>query len=1680
MLRLASCTRADSPVIGGKAANLGYLALRFPVPGPSVQGFVIPASCFAQFSAPIADRISAILAKCQEYRQAMEVSTAIRDLYLRTSIPDGMRQEIIRFWDEARKGLPSETAWAARSSGIAEDSADCSFAGQHDTVLNIKTADALLVGIKQVWSSLFSDRALAYRLSRNMDVTKILGEGIGVVVQRMVVPDVSGIMFTADPLTQNRSNIRIDASYGAGEGLVSGQVDPDVFTVDKHTFQLVDSRIGAKATKMVPAPEGGLQTIAVDPAECSRPSLSRFMVKTLAHLGAAIEEHYGNQPQDIEWCWRACPGRDAESEGQFFILQSRPITTLYPDLLPIGVLGIPSYMSIHDWLTHPDEPASPARALPGHKTRIVTSFNHIQVMMKPFPPLALGCLAHIVSIVRTAAGPPLWAMRGYPFADITDAFSTALGRAMARGGATMMLGADQAATIFGKQVQSKVGPGPGPGRRPWLGNASSTAISSWRLPAGARIVKRFIGNMFVNDPMAAIKECDTLMETVADDLCAKLPAPSDPAVQVMARIEETTSSALPSLISNFPTFFAPGSAAQHIIQSKLAKWVMPEMLPQVRADLNVVFQAGGPYNITTRMNQSLGRLGAALHSDVREALRLFIEAHASELSSRGAVLWPTLRSQLAAMGPHGTAFLGDFDKYLDFFGHRGVGEISFYSPRYSENPFPLLQVRGAPQSLHPAPRRALMLASRPIAPWAQLLYSTTPDPSLVGAPFDPRQVDQARLARLTAEAQAASGRIEAAVWTSMYRATRYTVGPLRLRFLRRMLLVGRTLAALREHHKWTLMKPFFGVRKALLGLGDRMVAGGLLQEREHVWMLWPSEVTRLCTVVEQGSGMMPCDVALLRRRVALRQRRLEVLARTQPPRMICLDGEVLDGRRLPSKDQKQGSLTGLGVSAGVCEGIARVIMDPTDQCLSPGEILVTVATDPGWTPLFVHAAGVVLECGGVMTHGSQVARELGIPCVSALVGATKAITTGSRIRVDGTNGIVEILGDVAATPTLSPSAARAVPTPSTATPVSHSLEQQPMSSVGESKDPPFIFTIFEPPPPGAGEGGASRVYFFYPDTFMSEANQMLFVGAIFTFFTFADKFESEKASSITTTKHRFACHECEGLYFLLGGDLSEPPSAIQASLEVLVDCFRFYYGSVTHIRERSQGDPRHFATEMADVGHQLITVFQSAYTDRFSQIYHPIPYTPLPADSTRLFIAATQALDAIEAMPEVLGGCIFCGSTVLCTHLDNSPTRLVLLKVCSLQGALQSHPATPSPAPMIPLSRHTSIPGPMSPGAAIPEIFYVYLTGEEEEALTAASAERHYFTAPFYDPAAAAAVAATPGLSQAPGSSAGSSRVGGGDGTRSSLVTAIHHTPGGSDLDRALSATFLGGPAQQTPPPQQPQAAAGLPAAGSRSSLASTPPSGPDEPGALTPRKLRTPATKGPLGVEGGVLATPKAASGPGSVVPHGLIVHIVGSVSLALILAHGGVTAILSATGAVLGGHPAGGEDEASGVLTNMELLRYDELGAYVEGRPPVTGAPQAIPQPPPSRRGQPSGAPSALPVARNGPEFLRTVLFCNHVLRTHPDASQVLLARPALPEEGPQPAGPPAQARQQQPGATGVSVALCRSVMGQQTFVQLHAPKGAGGTAEISTPEEAALRTLESQRFRQELRKRHKLWML
>lgn len=204
---------------------------------------------------------------------------------------------------------------AVRSSATAEDLPEMSFAGQHDTFLNVKGENSLLAAVAVCWSSLWTARAIAYRTRSNIDHLSV---AIAVVVQKMVPSESSGVLFTANPLSGRRAETVIDAIVGLGEALVSGQIEPDHFVVESSSGKILQRYIGAKAKAMHGKDGGGLTTTETEHPQ--RPAIHDSQIRSLTETGQRVAAMFGS-PQDIEWAY---------ARGDLYLLQSRPITSLFP------------------------------------------------------------------------------------------------------------------------------------------------------------------------------------------------------------------------------------------------------------------------------------------------------------------------------------------------------------------------------------------------------------------------------------------------------------------------------------------------------------------------------------------------------------------------------------------------------------------------------------------------------------------------------------------------------------------------------------------------------------------------------------------------------------------------------------------------------------------------------------------------------------------------------------------------------------------------------------------------------------------------------------------------------------------------------------------------------------------------------------------------------------------------------------------------------------------------------------------------------------------------------------------------------------------------------------------------------------------------------------------------------
>jgi phosphoenolpyruvate synthase/pyruvate phosphate dikinase len=377
VLDLQEIDHTQVAVVGGKGAHLGELLRIEGIRVPA--GFCVTTAAFQRISADapaIDDLLDRLSLLSPDDREAIRtLSAEIRRTLEGTAIPDDLAAAITG----ALTRLGERAAYAVRSSATAEDLPTASFAGQQDTYLNVVGQAAILQHISRCWASLFTERAVTYRIRNGFDHRK---EGLmAVVVQQMVFPQAAGILFTADPVTSNRKVAVVEAVLGLGEALVSGLVNPDVYRV--RNGAILTSTIAAKAVAIRASPGGGTEQREIDPPQRVQPALTEAQTIRLVDIARTIEAHLG-RPQDIEWCLDG---------DEFQIVQSRPITTLFP---------IP--------------------AATGGGNHVYLSVGHQQMMTDPMKPLGL-------SLFQLTARPPMHEAGGRLFVDVTTALASPASRA---------------------------------------------------------------------------------------------------------------------------------------------------------------------------------------------------------------------------------------------------------------------------------------------------------------------------------------------------------------------------------------------------------------------------------------------------------------------------------------------------------------------------------------------------------------------------------------------------------------------------------------------------------------------------------------------------------------------------------------------------------------------------------------------------------------------------------------------------------------------------------------------------------------------------------------------------------------------------------------------------------------------------------------------------------------------------------------------------------------------------------------------------------------------------------------------------------------------------------------------------------------------------------------------------
>jgi phosphoenolpyruvate synthase/pyruvate phosphate dikinase len=851
-------------VVGGKGALLGELLRIEGIRVPA--GFCVTTDAFRRILAEapsIDDRLDRLSRVRPDDREAVRaLSGEIRRALEGTAIPEDLVSAITH----RLGGRGEQAAYAVRSSATAEDLPTASFAGQHDTYLNVVGLAAILQHISRCWASLFSERAVTYRLRNGFDHRKV---HMAVVVQRMLLPRAAGILFTADPVTSNRKVASVEASFGLGEALASGLVNADVYKV--RDGEVVAKAVATKRLAIHASPAGGTLEQAIERERQEQPALTDAQVVQLAQLGRRIEAHFG-RPQDIEWCL---------VDDGFLIVQSRPITTLFP---------IP--------------------AAGDRENHVYVSVGHQQMMTDPMKPLGL-------SLWQLTALRPMHQAGGRLFVDVTRELASPASRAnlvKALGRSDPLIG-DALQTILERGDFIPTLPDESPGGAPGGGAPAGGAPAS--IETDPAIVAELIGR---SEASITTLERDIRTESgsaLLDFILAD--------VQELKRI-----------------LFDPQSL-QVIMAGMEASWWLGEQLQAWLGEKNAAdtLTQSVPHNVTSEMGLALLDVADVIraHPDVAAFLQhVEDEGFLDEL--------PTLEGGREARDA--------IRAYLDAYGMRCVGEIDITKPRWSERPTTLVpMILDNVKNFEPGAGQRRFEQGRQQAD----------------------RKEQELLARLRALPDGERKAEEA----------------------KRMIDRVRTFIGYREYPKYGMVSRYFVYKRALLEEAERLVQADVLREREDIFSLTFQE---LHDVVRTHQ----VDAQLIRRRKAA-FRSYQALT---PPRVLTSDGELITGtyRR---EDLPSGVLVGLPVSSGTIEGRARVILDIAQADLDAGDILVTVYTDPSWTPLFVAIKGLVTEVGGLMTHGAVIAREYGLPAVVGVEHATQRIRDGQRIRVHGTRGYVEIL-----------------------------------------------------------------------------------------------------------------------------------------------------------------------------------------------------------------------------------------------------------------------------------------------------------------------------------------------------------------------------------------------------------------------------------------------------------------------------------------------------------------------------------------------------------------------------------------------------------------------------------------------------------------------------------------------
>ncbi len=881
ILKFGQIDKSYLPCVGGKGANLGELMKAgFRVP----QGFCITTEAYRTFIGcsdmmqSFFDQLDGI--QHDDLSTIRAMSETVRSHLDSIPMPLELEEAIVQAWMTTGE----RKAYAVRSSATAEDLPSASFAGQQETYLNVCGKTQLLRAVRRAWSSLFTDRAISYRTKNGFSHSSVF---LSVVIQEMVFPEVSGILFTADPITGNRNITSIDASFGLGEALVSGIVTSDLYQV-KET-QIIQKKIANKKVAIYANPGGGTVTKQLSPEKQEEQALLDEQIAELAVLGKRIEQHYG-KPQDIEWCL---------SKGNFYIVQSRPITSLYP-VPKVSDERLHVFMSV------------------GHQQMMTDAMRPLGIsVLRTFFPVGKQASRAEESEVVLEAGNRL-------FFDLTELLYLKLARRVVP---RILSNIDERIGSALEEIS----------RRSDFLRTPSKGLKRGVFRVVRTAAKHLVFGLLFRDTSKAIEAANEFMEQKVAE-CKHLMSEVSGAERIKL-IKENLGNLVMSIISTLVPYLPAGIASMKLVEVLVKKWCGDN------AEIHLLNKS-----LTGNVTSELGLVIGDLADIARES--------PSVISYLKEAQDGTFFAGLKEISG-GEVFCQAFEEFLDKYGMRCPGEIDITNYRWRERPTMLVpSILSHIETLLPSEHRT-------------------------------------KFAQGKKEAEDAANRI-----ISCVRKTRG--GILKARIMARLIRVYRDTLGLREHPKYIVIRHLDVYRQAILEEGRALVGRGVISKETDVFYLSLDEILLQLSKDTKDDNL---DIQSL---IRSRKKQFEENKNISPPRVMTSEGEIITGKKR-DKQAPVGALIGTPVSAGIVEGYARIVLHPNEANLHPGEIMIAPFTDPGWTPLFHSARGLVMEVGGMMTHGAVVAREYGIPAVVGIDNATEMIKNGQYVRINGTEGYVEIL-----------------------------------------------------------------------------------------------------------------------------------------------------------------------------------------------------------------------------------------------------------------------------------------------------------------------------------------------------------------------------------------------------------------------------------------------------------------------------------------------------------------------------------------------------------------------------------------------------------------------------------------------------------------------------------------------